>query len=113
MDKTTRLYDRKVLEVLDVYIEHQYSEVKAGKPRNIEKFRQGADDLIKRAEALLDLEIAIKKKQVIELPQWHKDLYKPKGDNVRQLNSGKAPTPSQIEAMIKKEVEKALKVMAG
>ncbi len=104
VDSSTRLYDRVVIETFDKWAEHQIREIKAGKPRNPEKYKAGAEEFLLRAELLQDMETAVRKGKAIELPQWHKDLYAPKPKQTQ--NKLVAPTPGQIHTLIAREVKK-------
>lgn len=106
IDSTTRLYDRAVIETFDKWAEHQIKEIKAGKPRNPEKYKAGAEELLLRAELLQDMESAVRKGKAIELPQWHKDLYAPKPRQTQNKLVALAPTPGQIHTLIAREVKK-------
>ena len=110
VDRSTRLFDREVLKTLDGYLKHQIDELNAGSPRNAEKFKVGAEELLLRAEVLQDLESAVKKGKKLEIPQWYRDLYDPKPKAEPKRTNTKlvavAPTTGQIQTMVAREVAK-------
>lgn len=110
IDTTTRLFDRDNLKNIDKWIEGQYGRAKAGEPRNLDKYKTAADELLLRADAILKLEAGIKKNSIPELPEWHQELYKPKKVEKPKQTHNKlvavAPTTGQVKSMIVEEIKK-------
>jgi hypothetical protein len=107
IDSTTRLYDSVVMETFDKWVKHQIEQINAGKPRNAEKYKIGADEFLQRAELLQDMETAVRKGKTIELPQWFKDKYAPaKPKTTQNKLVGLAPTSGQLHTVIDRAVKK-------
>lgn len=109
-DTSTRLYDKSNLTNLDGWIKHQYEETRAGKPRNAEKLKEAADELLARAEEIYDLEKAVRKgKADIKMPERLAPA--PVVQKARQTHQKLPAVPSmaQFHTMIQREVKNAVK----
>lgn len=117
VDSSTRLFDKVHLETIQKWYGNQVEVANSGKPRNTEKYKEAADELLQTADAIMKLEAAVKKGQKAELPQWYLDKFapKPKKEAGRQTHNKivAMPTPGQIQTIVARELDRKVEKLKG